>query len=81
VPAFISPLPHDVITGEPFKYRRSDDGRSILYSVGWNEKDDGGVPGKNGFDDKDGDWGWQYPPAQQSSLSLSPFRTFRPQIR
>jgi hypothetical protein len=64
VPVFISQLVHDVITGEPYKYRRTDDGRFILYSVGWNEKDDGGVPGKTDFDDKEGDWVWQYPPAQ-----------------
>jgi hypothetical protein len=30
VPRFISSLPHDVITGEPYKYRRMDDGRFIL---------------------------------------------------
>jgi hypothetical protein len=64
VPQFISPLPHDVITGESYKYRRTDDGRFVLYSVGWNEKDDGGVPGKTLFDDKEGDWVWQYPASQ-----------------
>lgn len=64
VPQFISQLPHDVITGEPYKYRRTDDGRFVLYSVGWNERDDGGTPGKTLFDDKEGDWVWQYP-AQQ----------------
>jgi hypothetical protein len=61
VPAFISPLPQDVITGEPYKYRRTDDGQFILYSVGWDEKDDGGVPGKTEWDYKQGDWVWQYP--------------------
>jgi len=64
VPRFISQLPHDVITGEPYKYRLTKDGRFVLYSVGWNEKDDGGVPGKTLFDDKVGDWVWQYPPPQ-----------------
>lgn len=62
VPQFISPLPHDVTSGEPYKYRRTADGQFILYSVGWNEKDDGGVPGKTLFDEKEGDWVWQYPP-------------------
>jgi hypothetical protein len=60
-PQYMSRLPHDVITGQPYKYRRTDDGQFILYSVGWNEKDDGGVPGKRLFDDKDGDWVWDYP--------------------
>lgn len=64
VPAFISPLPQDVITGEPYKYRRTDDGQFILYSVGWDEKDDGGVPGNTEWDYKQGDWVWQYPPAR-----------------
>jgi hypothetical protein len=61
-PRFISRAPNDVITGQPYKYRRADDGPFILYSVGWNEKDDGGVPGKNSlFDSKEGDWVWSYP--------------------
>jgi len=60
---FVSPLPNDVISGEPYKYRRTEDGQFVLYSVGWNEKDDGGVPGKTLFDEKEGDWVWQYPGA------------------
>jgi hypothetical protein len=43
VPRFATALPHDIINGQPLKYRRTDNGRFILYSVGWNEKDDGGV--------------------------------------
>jgi hypothetical protein len=61
VPHFAAHLPNDVITGESYKYRRTDDGRFVLYSVGWNEKDDGGVPGKTMFDDTEGDWVWEYP--------------------
>ena len=60
-PRFFSQLPNDIITGQSFKYRRSDDGRFVLYSVGWNEKDDGGTPGKTLFDEKQGDWVWQFP--------------------
>jgi len=37
------------------KYHRTAEGRFVLYSVGWNEKDDGGVPGKTGLE---GDWVW-----------------------
>jgi hypothetical protein len=55
-------LPHDVINGEPLKYRRSDDGQFLLYSVGWNEKDDGGslVLTKDGASRvlEEGDWVW-----------------------
>jgi type II secretory pathway pseudopilin PulG len=60
-PRFISPLPTDVLTGEPYKYRLTDGARFVLYSVGWDEKDDGGVPGKSLFDDQQGDWVWEYP--------------------
>jgi hypothetical protein len=61
VPKFISQLPNDVISGEPYKYHRTNDGQFVLYSIGWNEKDDGGVPGQILFDDKQGDWVWQFP--------------------
>lgn len=63
-PEYIKELPHDVINGEPLKYRRADDGRFVLYSVGWNEKDDGGVIALNKDKHQDfqkGDWVWQYP--------------------
>ncbi len=59
VPQFIASVPKDVISGEPYKYRRADNGRFVLYSVGWNEKDDGGAPGKTLFDEANGDWAWQ----------------------
>ena len=65
VPRFIAKLPHDIINGQPLHYRRAPDGKFILYSVGWNEKDDGGQPGatkRGAVDRKKGDWVWQYPP-------------------
>jgi len=64
VPRFLDKIPGDVISGEPLKYRRANDRRFVLYSVGWNEKDDGGTPGKNFFDEKEGDWVWRYPEKQ-----------------
>ena len=45
VPTFLTPLPNDLITGEPYPYRRTADGSFLLYSIGWNETDDGGVAG------------------------------------
>lgn len=66
VPRFAAALPHDIINGQPLKYRRTENGRFTLYSVGWNEKDDGGVavatktnPPRQ--DQLQGDWVWQYP--------------------
>lgn len=64
-PQFIAKLPHDVMNGQPLKYRRTADGSFILYSVGWNETDDGGEvalseKGKVPLMTQ-GDWVWRYP--------------------
>ena len=58
MPNFAAHLPNDVITGEPFKYHRTGDNQFVLYSVGWNETDDGGVASKPMFNDAEGDWVW-----------------------
>ncbi len=42
MPQFMEKMPHDIIGGQPLHYRRTDDGKFLLYSVGWNETDDGG---------------------------------------
>jgi hypothetical protein len=63
-PQFMETIPHDIIGGQPLHYRRTDDGKFLLYSVGWNETDDGGqvVFTKGGSVDREkGDWVWQYP--------------------
>ncbi|HVV70093.1 MAG TPA: hypothetical protein VHI52_01050, partial [Verrucomicrobiae bacterium] len=62
-PGFISKLPQDIITGQALKYRPGADGRYILYSVGWNEIDDGGVmvAAKPGESEVGGDWVWRLP--------------------
>jgi hypothetical protein len=64
-PQFMSELPHDIINGQPLHYRRTADGQFVLYSIGWNETDDGGVVvmKKNSKDvNRDqGDWVWRYP--------------------
>ena len=64
-PQFIDKLPHDLINGQPLHYRRTDDGQFVLYSVGRNEKDDGGVvnlrPQNGRGDAEQGDWVWKYP--------------------
>ena len=62
VPQFIEKLPHDIIGGGPFRYERRGNGRFILYSIGWNEKDDGGVDFseiKNASQYAEGDWVWK----------------------
>lgn len=62
-PQFIERVPHDIINGQSLHYRRTDDGKFVLYSVGWDQKDDGGtvVLTANGTVDRDkGDWVWKY---------------------
>lgn len=55
VPEFLAKLPLDLITMEPFHYRREASGKFTLWSVGWDEIDDEGAPGKK---DDEGDWVW-----------------------
>jgi hypothetical protein len=52
VPQFLDKIPHDIIGGQPLHYHRAEDGKFILYSVGWNGTDDGGKPGS------EDDWLW-----------------------
>ena len=68
-PEYMAAIPHDIINGQPLHYRRTTDGQFVLYSVGWNEKDDGGVPTtKPEFShSSSGDWVWQYPAVQSST--------------
>lgn len=65
VPGFIDRLPHDLINRQPLKYRRTGDGEYLLYSVGWNETDEGGCIGLSqsgdSVDRQKGDWVWRLP--------------------
>jgi hypothetical protein len=64
VPEFTPKLPHDIINGRPLNYHRTDGGKFILYSVGWNGTDDGGRVFRNehgNIDPRQGDWIWRYP--------------------
>jgi hypothetical protein len=62
VPQFIEKIPSDIIGGQPLQYRRTADGKFLLYSIGWNEEDDGGQVAVNqdGKEDlENGDWVWR----------------------
>jgi hypothetical protein len=54
-PEFKAKVPHDIVNGEPLKYRREAPDRFILYSIGWDLKDDGGKEADN---KGSGDWVW-----------------------
>ena len=75
VPEFLASVPHDVIDGEPLRYRRLPDSQYVLYSVGWNGVDDGGQIAFTGTgnsrhqDFNQGDWVWFSQPQPQPPAS------------
>ena len=65
-PRFIPKIPVDLFDGRPLRYQAEADGSYILYSIAWNEVDDGGVSalttGKTpSTDPTQGDWVWKCP--------------------
>ncbi len=68
-PQYLTRLPTDVINGQPLKYRRTKDDQFVLYSIGWDERDNSGRPvNSNTFKGQPGiaflqpgDWVWRYP--------------------
>ena len=62
MPQFANVLPNDIIGGRPLKYQL-DGAQFVLYSIGWNEIDDGGTPGFKSDASGDlakHDWVWPY---------------------
>lgn len=64
------PLPLDVFSGKPLGYRKTENGKYALWSVGFDGRDDGGKRALNKeepmgtrFRDRDykGDWVWDFP--------------------
>jgi hypothetical protein len=54
-------LPRDIMNGEAYRYKLNSDGTYVLYSVGWNQKDDGGKVDSLRTPDSP-DWVWiNYP--------------------
>lgn len=67
-PKFLTPIPHDLVNGGSLRYHRTEDGRFVLYSVGWNETDDGGTVSQTQTgrpNPEMGDWVWRYPEASK----------------
>jgi hypothetical protein len=74
IPQFVKTVPVDIISGKPLKYHRKEDASFLLYSVGWNEKDDEGTVVSGGAvvtnmdgkseDVTQGDWVWPRYPEQ-----------------
>ncbi|PAW83605.1 MAG: hypothetical protein B9S33_13490 [Pedosphaera sp. Tous-C6FEB] len=65
-PELAKQIPLDPMSGQPFRYERTADGRFRLWSIGWNSKDDGGTVAmrelnKKELDFEQGDWVWPVP--------------------
>ena len=65
-PADLEVVPHDVMNGQSYHYRLRPDGTFVLYSVGWNQVDDGGAvvlkkDAPKEIDYQQGDWAWPSP--------------------
>ena len=62
VPTYGKDLPNDVMNGQSYHYKVANDGSYRLYSVGWDQADDGGreVISKSGYHSyrDDPDWVW-----------------------
>ena len=41
-PQFLEQIPNDVIDAKPLRYHRDPNGGYVVYSIGWNQTDDGG---------------------------------------
>jgi hypothetical protein len=66
VPRYLAKIPTDLVDGKPLRYRRDADGGYSLYSVGWNQTDDGGEVARSKGKDSNpdiakGDWVWEMP--------------------
>jgi hypothetical protein len=65
-PDYLTAVPHDIMDGQPLRYRL-EDGKFTLYSIGVNGTDDGGQTAFKEVQDgkiwqrDEGDWVWSYP--------------------
>ena len=65
VPDFIAAVPVDTYSRKSMRYRRQDGGTFLLYGVGQNRTDDGGVLDPNkGADGRDDIWLYAPPPSK-----------------
>jgi hypothetical protein len=63
VPQFLPGIPNDLFDGQPLRYNKNADGTYLLYSIGWNGRDDGGVAARTNSNvpranPNAGDWVW-----------------------
>lgn len=76
VPVFLESLPLDPIDDKPMRYRQTNDGRYIIWSIGADREDDNGTPPSAKINrhmpfvicdsDFTDDWVWGYTPVQNA---------------
>lgn len=68
---YLPQVPNDLTTGQPLHYRKDGKESFLLYSVGWNGKDDGGTTLWNSMKTRpnwaEGDWVWPKASAKSDS--------------
>lgn len=57
VPTYLPTVLEDVITSKPLSYRIKADGTPLIYSIGYDQTDNGGHPHRR---IEKGDWAWMY---------------------
>jgi hypothetical protein len=66
-PNFIAQIPADVVDGKPLRFKPESAQGPLVYSIGWNQVDDGGALAyqkqerKGRVDVSNGDWVWFMP--------------------
>ena len=65
VPEFLDRLPHDLFDGQPMRYRREGPQGFVIWSIGFDGKDDNAGPlyfkGSGSVGEELGDLVWRYP--------------------
>lgn len=65
VPEFLDRLPHDLFDGQPMRYRREGEQGFVLWSIGFDGKNDNAGPlhfkGSGSVGEEIGDLVWRYP--------------------
>lgn len=70
VPEFLDRVPHDPFDGQPMRYRREGEQGFVLWSIGFDGKDDNAAPllpkpsGTTHTGEETGDLVWRYPQAK-----------------
>jgi hypothetical protein len=70
VPSLFKVVPHDIMDGQPMRYRRLENGGCLLWSIGKNRVDDGGVKADPKHHRSNApDWVSELPPISRNGLN------------